>query len=116
MRKLDKALPFVLPILMGIAISVFLECVLDFLAYSLSLFGGFGRFPRYIPFCIVSGFLSFLVFVILTVMFFKILKRLHTKPIVTYSILTVTFIEFIVSVIFGFYYVSLFFSFLQKVF
>ena len=76
--KLKKIIPYIIPIAMAFTASLWLSCVLNYIALAMSPFGSFGQFPRFIPFCIVVGVLSFLFGIFLIWLFYKAFVKMES--------------------------------------
>lgn len=114
MNNIRKIMTYILPVATGLDLSVFLKCVLDFLAITISPFGGADKYPRYSYFTFICGVLSFILGIYLIYQLYLCLKNNTKKR--AYVILSVTFLELVASVFFFGYVVDDFFALLQKTF
>lgn len=67
MRKIKNLFPILLyPLGHAAVISLGAVCFLNVAAITLSPFGSTGSYPRFVPFCVIVGILTFAAWVLLT--------------------------------------------------
>ena len=67
MRKIKNLFPILLyPLGHAAVISLGAVCFLNVAAITLSPFGSTGSYPRFVPFCVITGILTFAAWVLLT--------------------------------------------------